>query len=293
MNTSPVLGSTWQKQRVWSTAADRLKRDITWARAIALGLLIAGAILQTAASQVPNESVKTALRVVGVLVLAAAPVIQHFKLGTERLRAWIRARSVSEGLKAETYLYLMGVPPYAADGRDARLLEKMQSILDKAKDLAAHTALVEPLPSAPPQITDIEMYIEQRINQQITDYYRLQARKMAQRVKIFRELELYFSLAAALLGALAATKLVPSADAWVAVVTTISTAVTAHFAASRYEHLVISYGSTANRLEFLRDQWYANPAAHDAETFVRQCEDAISVENEAWMAEWSRKETGT
>src|SRR5919109_4972307 len=202
MNTSPVLGSTWQKQRVWSTAADRLKRDITWARAIALGLLIAGAILQTAASQVPNESVKTALHVVGVLVLAAAPVIQQFKLGTERLRAWIRARSVSEGLKAETYLYLMGVPPYAADGRDARLLEKMQSILDKAKDLAAHTALVEPLPSAPPQITDIEMYIEQRINQQITDYYRLQARKMAQGVKIFRELELYFSLAAALLGAL-------------------------------------------------------------------------------------------
>jgi SMODS and SLOG-associating 2TM effector domain 1/Protein of unknown function (DUF4231) len=292
MSTSPAFASTWQQQRVWSTTANGLRRDITRARSIALGLVIAGALLQTAASQVPHDTVKTALRVVGILALAIVPVIRQAKLGTERVRDWIRARSVSEGLKAETYLYLMGVPPYAEADRDAKLLEQTQSLVDKAKDLAAYTALVEPAPSAPPQVTDIETYIEQRVNQEINDYYRLQARKMAQRVKVFRGVELFFSLIAALLGALAAAKLVPGLDAWVAVVTTAGTAVTAHFAASRYEYLVISYDSTAHRLEFLHNQWYATPDDRDREAFVRRCEEAISIENEAWMAEWARKETG-
>lgn len=291
MSTSPALASTWQQQLIWSTTANRLKQDITRARTIALGLVIAGALLQTAASQVPYDAVKTALRVVGVLALAGVPIIRQVKLGTERVRDWIRARSVSEGLKAETYLYLMGVPPYAEADRDAKLLEQTQSLVNKAKDLAVYTALVEPESSAPPQVTNIETYIEQRVNQQINDYYRRQAQKMAQSVKVFRGVELFFSLMAAFLGALAAAKLVPGLDTWVAVVTTAGTAVTAHFAASRYEYLVISYDSTAHRLEFLRHQWYATPRDRDREAFVRRCEEAISIENEAWMAEWSRKET--
>jgi SMODS and SLOG-associating 2TM effector domain 1 len=75
-------------------------------------------------------------------------------------------------------------------------------------------------------------------------------------------------------------------------VTTVGAAVTAHIAAARYEHLVISYLSTARQLRFLLRSWEGRPdkTAEAAGRLVRECEDVISRENESWMAAWSRGE---
>jgi hypothetical protein len=80
---------------------------------------------------------------------------------------------------------------------------------------------------------------------------------------------------------------------WVAVVTTAGAAVTAHLAAARYDHQAITYFATANRLAGLRDAWLADPERHlpaRVAQFVDACEHAISTENEAWLAEWTRAE---
>jgi hypothetical protein len=79
---------------------------------------------------------------------------------------------------------------------------------------------------------------------------------------------------------------------WIAVVTTAGTAITAHLAASRYDHQAMIYLLTADRLEGLRDEWIVNPNKHDSAVianFVDNCEHAISTENESWLAEWMRE----
>jgi hypothetical protein len=97
---------------------------------------------------------------------------------------------------------------------------------------------------------------------------------------------------AAVLGAIAATMRLNSVGVWVAVVTTVGAAITAHIAAARYELLIISYLSTARQLRSLLRRWEGesdkSPAA--ADMLVRECEDVISRENESWMAAWSRGE---
>ena len=68
--------------------------------------------------------------------------------------------------------------------------------------------------------------------------------------------------------------------------TTAGAAVAAHVAANRYEYIAISYTGTADRLQTIRDKWVDRPAdaRMSPSDFVHSCEDAISVENQAWMA---------
>ena len=78
---------------------------------------------------------------------------------------------------------------------------------------------------------------------------------------------------------------------WVPVVTTVSGALAAHIAATRYEFLLVEYARTAAQLERLRDgrQTLTDPdqAAYADDEFVAQCERVISDQNEAWMAKLS------
>ncbi len=64
-------------------------------------------------------------------------------------------------------------------------------------------------------------------------------------------------------------------------------------AASRYDFLVMSYHATARRLEDLVNDWRSDGAPTDPaawSAFVRACEDAISVENESWLAKWAEQQ---
>ena len=67
----------------------------------------------------------------------------------------------------------------------------------------------------------------------------------------------------------------------------------AHIAAGRYEHLVLSFRVTAQRLDSLRNRWidrYGDGEGPPEERtrFVESCEAAISVENQGWMAGYLR-----
>jgi hypothetical protein len=78
-------------------------------------------------------------------------------------------------------------------------------------------------------------------------------------------------------------------SAWVAVMTTIGVAITAHLAAGRFDDLVTTYLATADRLKSLRNQWLdarQHGVPQDTNEFIRQCEAAISVENQGWMAKF-------
>jgi hypothetical protein len=282
----------WADQRRWSHAANRLKKRLVVWRSVALGTAVAGAVLATLAAQL---GVGTGpgfwASIAAAVLLALNPVIRSARLGKDAVETWTRARSASEGLKTEVYLYLTRTPPYDGDQRDGELAGRAEEILTDVRDIAG-AAVGQPSADKPvPDVADVEEYLARRVRPQIEEYYEPAATRQQRRLALFRSIEYALALLAAGLGAVAAAAKIDALAAWVAVVTTVAAAVTAHVAAARYEHLVISYLATARQLRFLVRSWGAaadrGPAA--VARLVRDCEDVISRENESWMAAWTRE----
>ena len=239
---SQALADVWRDHRQWSHAAGRLKRRIILWRSIALGFAILGAVLATLATQVgPTSALGRALSLTAAVALAVVPAIRGARLGKDRIEAWTRARSVSEALKAETYLYLTQTPPHDKEDREGELLKKADRLLGQVGDLAGETVGMPDADKPLPDVYDIDSYLRIRVQPQISTYYQPQAAKQQQRLSLFRGIEFALSVLAALLGAVAAATHLDDVGVWVAVVTTVGAAITAHIAAARYEHLVISY----------------------------------------------------
>ena len=80
---------------------------------------------------------------------------------------------------------------------------------------------------------------------------------------------------------------------WIAALATLTAAVAAYLHASRYQYLIVSYQAAA-QLRALKTRWLiladrvGGAAVRDL--LSRAFEDAISVENSAWMAKWLEEE---
>ncbi|NMO55740.1 DUF4231 domain-containing protein [Actinoplanes sp. TBRC 11911] len=272
------LAWAWEQQRIWSLAATRLKRRIDRARLTALMLAVATAALAVAADQVGGLS-ETAGRVLSVLAavtVGVATLVQR-QVSTEQIRDWTRARATSEGLKSEIYGYLAGSTAYKDDNRDHHLGDESRKIVDAVGDLQRHTIGIHPEPRGLPAVHDLTTYIAVRVRDQI-DFYHRRAGHYETRVRQMRLAGDLLGLAAVALAAVGASFRLDGFTAWVPVVTTIGTAVAAYTAAARYDHLVIEYLRTAQRLRGITD----NPGT----TVIDDCEAAIAMENQGWIARW-------
>jgi hypothetical protein len=292
-----VLASVWQRHRQWSVLADRLKRRITWSRTIALVLSAAGALLQTLSASLKGGHLSGPLAAVGAAALVLVPFMGRNFLSPEQVRGWLRARSASEGLKSLVFRFQASAAPF--DGADrAQKLDKTSKELESwTAALANELATVPTDGVKPPRTLKPELYLSDRVAQQIDEYYRPKARTNAKRATLFRWLELGMAAAAAVLGTIAAALQFGSQKggpaAWAAVLTTIGGAFASHAAASRYEQQARTYFATARQLEDLRrerdaDPNSGSPAAWTA--FVSACEDVISAENRGWMAKLDPEE---
>lgn len=75
-----------------------------------------------------------------------------------------------------------------------------------------------------------------------------------------------------------------------AVIGTITASITAYLFAGRYSYLSLTYQKTAQRLEDNLAEWKISDKSDDAKSdFINSCENTISLENRAWMAELSKK----
>jgi len=276
----------WGQQRIWSLTANRLKRGIDRARLTALALGIATAVLAVAAHQAGGLSVLAGqvLSAAAAVTAGAATLVQR-RVSTGQIRDWTRARSASEGLKTEIYSFLGGGSAYTGPDPGQRLSENTSGIVEAVGDLQRHTLGVVPDSKPVPLVHDVDSYIALRVNDQVGNYYRKKAALYDKRVRRLRSAGDVLGVTAFVLAAVAAAFKVDSLNAWVPVVTTIGTSVAAYIAAARYDHMVIEFLRTAQRLESLcrerRDKPDGDPAA-----FIDACEAAISVENQGWMARW-------
>lgn len=295
----------WKRQNQWSAAADRLKSGLVRWRTITFVLGISGAFLETLATQVSTDSTRKLLAWSGAFCLLLIPILTQRLLRPKRHRAWIRARSASEGLKAEAYRYFAGAAPYEDRSKAEDVLRARKNEIEEAvTDLAKYAVIAKTGPATPPGSLRPEKYLENRVREQI-GWYEDKARYNSSRARVFRFIELVLAIAAVALGAAAGVwgeEILLGGwsftfGAWVAVLTTVGGALTAHIGASRYDSLFTGYSATANRLTDLATQWPPSDGgtapSPEWSAFVNECENAISVENEGWKAKWTQEEEKT
>jgi len=308
VNASEVIKTAWRDQATWSETANQLKTELTKWRNRAAFAGVLGAFLETLAAALVGLDEKwlwlrALIALVGAVFLAVVPFVTRTKASKNQVREWVRARSASEALKETIYRYLIGVQPFRPNSTPTDLIERIQAIIEKVNDLSIHAASVKvpqkerPLALTMPNLS-IDEYVRLRVDGQIDGFYRPKGFENAKAAKRLHDLEFWLGMLAVVMGALASAAVasgVPQLSAlgpWVAVVTTATAAVTAHLAASRYDHLAMTYFSTAHRLTAIRDGWRANPNQDDPNIiaqFVDSCEHAISTENEGWLAEFTRE----
>lgn len=284
---SQTLVWAWGQQRKWSKTADHLKANLDRSRNGALVLALSAVTLLVAAAQLTSFAslLGQSLGALSAISAGLATMIQR-RLTTDHVGAWTRARSCAEGLKTEVYSYLAGGSSYTnSKVRDKALGERSRELVSKVEDLLRHTARVTTDSKPLPSVGDVDDYVAHRVDEQITNYYRPKARVYARRAVRLRRVATAFGTATVLLSIATTTFALSALAAWAAVATAAGMSVVAHIGATRYDHLIIEYLATAQRLEQLRES-RVNEAIDDAK-FVDECESAISVENQGWMARWN------
>jgi hypothetical protein len=306
-----ALEYTWGEYRVWAATARRRRAEIFSWRFYVLLLTIIGAILGTLSQTTTSlgfesESwvsqtiaglgfkneywaiISTALGLLSGILIALATFFTREILRPEREQHWIRTRSIAEALKSETYLFRSQVPPYDMSDAAIRLNERTEELLKTVKDVTAVMLPVEQrrerLPEGP---LSVEQYIEERVDDQINNYYEPRVQEYQAVMERGRNISLGLGALAAVLGVLGATGWTAG---WVAVITTITVATANYLYAGRYQYLIISYQATARQLIGLKNRWKilssVTTESDKRNQFIRECENAISIENSAWMSKW-------
>jgi hypothetical protein len=260
-----------------------MKTRIESARRAALVLVVGVAVLATAAGALADlvPVLARVLAAAAAMGAAVLPVLRPAWSGV-RLRDWTRARSVSEALKSDVYLWLARAGRYREDPTGAALRAATDRVRGDAVDLLRYRQGIQPAERALPAVRDLGTYFEVRVRSQIHGYYRPRADGLGRALRRFRLVEIVLAAVGAVVGGVAAI-IGASFASWVAVLATIGTALATHVAANRYEFQLIEFLRTAERL----DQLAAAASSASPEVlaeFAVKAEEVISVENQGWMA---------
>jgi hypothetical protein len=289
---SSALASTWNRFRVWDLTAVRLRTSLDRWRVRTLILAVAGAVLVTLGQQLGSLSgwagyLGTFASVGGAIAIAVSAYFAGQALSNENVQNWTKSRSAAESLKAATYLYRTGIPPFDGADRDAKLVDRRAAIeeaVDGIEPVAARAGEEVPNLSS----VSVDNYITLRVNDQIDGFYRKRAAEYQQKTASLRQLIFWLGAVPVILGAASAKR--PSAAAWSAVVATVIASLTSYVQGQRYQALSTAYLSTARRLEMLRDKWAASSKSDDSKkSFIQSCEDTMALENGAWVTQWSQQ----
>jgi hypothetical protein len=283
MPVDAALETLLRDQKRWSLTSDRLKKEIGRSRLAVLVLAVCGAVLETLGAQIHEFYFVTALTFgyLGAAALAVLAVIRQWKLGRERIQAWILARAASEALKKEMYLYRASAGPYSSGKNGVALLDRRDEILAKVRTIQSYAIDPKESELEVPGPLDANGYIQERINGQVK-YYRQHADECTILQGRFKKAEFALAIAGALLGAASTINGKQAYGAWVAVITTIMGSVSSHVLAERYDQLATSYRATADRLNGIVARYQASNGTLDA--LAQQTEAALFEQNQGWIA---------
>src|SRR5262249_2210710 len=137
-----ALTETADRQSLWSTSADALKRRIEVARWITFVFSIFGALLAAIASQLNDPQARLYFAIAGAVRLAVVSFVTSRLLTGAQITNWVRARTASEALKREAYKYAASAAPYDDPlKRDAALNGERERIEDLLASAVAHAGV--------------------------------------------------------------------------------------------------------------------------------------------------------
>ena len=292
---SSPLTSTWSRYKAWAQTARGLKASLDRWRLWTLMLAIAGAILVTMGQQLGSLTAATAPWVAlagkiiglgGAGAIALSTYFAHEALSNESVQRWTRCRSAAESLKACTYLYRAGVPPFDGADRDQKLLERRTAIENAMEGVEETVTQVQDASFDPSPLSSDD-YCVKRVDDQVR-FYESRAADYQKKTRAFRAAVLWLGAIAVILGVAAALKL-PVAG-WTAVIATVTAAITSHVQSQRYQSLIATYQATTRHLGTLKDKWMAGDKTDTSRnTFIQSCEDTMALENSAWITQWSQQ----
>ena len=291
-STTGINGAWSMYRRCAATSAFHKSQLETFTR-MSLWLGIIGAAIGTVTQYVAPGATSPGSKVLGVLAavvvtLAGLAATQATSADRDKLR--IRCRAAAEALKSSIYLYSAAVPPFDGPNRAAALAERVENTM---KELAGIQLRPGKMDKEPPGLMTGADYIRDRIDDQI-EFYTGSAARYQHKADFWRYCSMAAAALSAILGAVSATF---SLSPWVALVATVITSVTAYVKNQRYESIIGLYQATAIRLQLLKDQWLDSGKTDqdkaDRDSFIQRCEETMSLENGAWVAQWSPAKPAT
>jgi hypothetical protein len=290
-----VLAETADRQSLWSSTANVLKRRVEIARWVTFAFSILGALLAAIASQL-NDPPRMYFALAGAALLAVVSFVTSTFLGGD-ITNWLRARTASEALKREAYKYATSVTPYDDPlKRDAALNMERDRIERDVEDLLTSAVSSAKAGSAPRDKLSRDEYLAGRVRAQIDRYYLPRADANKKIAVSLRWAQFSLAMAATIITANVGVAgkepfgIKFDFAALTAVLTTIAGAVLAHSEATRCDFLVMTYRATAKRLsaEMANTGDVNALSAEQWSEFVNRCEAIISDENTSWAAKWTK-----
>jgi hypothetical protein len=286
----PAVEYAWERQSVWSQTADQLKTGPQRRWRLRMSLTVVAAALALAGSQLKTVNATASYTLVAVAAATLAGVgLLRSQQDAEQTRRWTRARSVSETMKAEVYIFLAQSGDGPSADRETKLEAEIQRLENEATDLSPYALGVKAAPRELPAVSDVDTYLDVRVREsQLKNYYEPKAIRLRKQLQWTKAVEITLTLIAAALAGLAT--LSANVGAWAAVVTTAVGAFTAYVASERYEFLWIEYSRTASELSrLINRRTAADGRPLSGVALVNACEQVISVQNQTWMAKWGEK----
>lgn len=301
-----ALAYFWGGYRDYAATSRKRKRILTRWQLVVLVLILSGAAFGVISQQLTdlvqdqssaNADLRWISRMFAALSAVSIGLAAYFSrevLKPEREQNTIRARSAAEAFKSEAYKYVTQTRPYHGSDAPSLLHEKAQELVKKVHadiplERASEDDKKETIPQQYP--LSVDDYIENRVKEQIHKYYYRNSYKYKKYLERWAAARLSLGVIAFVLGILNGLGTFTVPGGWIAVISTATTAIASHIATHRYGYLVLSYQSTAQRLEWLLGRWdISDKTEEDKEQLVLDCESSISIENKAWVIEWSKKE---
>ena len=311
-----ALKYAWLAYRQSAAVARAEQSSLRLWRRLTVGFAILGALFATIAETVSNlaalraaelasatpdtptliglDTAEKTLAAASALLLAAAAYLGREILSGRKEERWLRSRSLAEALKSLSFRLAAGSRPNESSEAPAYVLEKVDRLVARSKialpPLEPSTQERE-MKKMPPVSTGHGVYLEKRLEDQ-RGFYLTSVEKLKRRLSVNRALALTAGLIAVLAPILGGYAKIPGLFAWTAWATTAAAAFAGYIFAERMEYLRTSYTATAWRLKSVRARWdISDKSVVDFQHLVADTEDAISVENSSWMAEFESKET--
>ena len=289
MASGPITGihTAWGVYQQCSATSAFYKRQLETFTKLSLWLGIAGAVIATVAPFVnpsPTAVVSKVLAIAGAAAVTLAGIAAKQAMSGSKDKLWIRCRAAGEALKSSVYLYGASVAPFDDANKGTALAQRVEQVL---KNLQGIVLWPGESKSQAPGILSVGDYITARVDDQI-DFYTKRASGYQKKADFWRYCAVAGAAVSAALGAISA---VFSLSPWIALLATLTASITAYVKNQRYEGMITLYQATAIRLRLLKDQWLDSAKTEadkqERDSFIQRCEETMSLENGAWVAQWS------